>query len=113
MRDPPGIVRAGRTTRTDNGSEEGREAAGPAVPREAGGRAAALREAGGDAAALRDEAGGRLPPEHPATAAASASTVSHLTPLRRAPGVRGSGGHAVRSGDRQGGGDGRLAEGVR
>jgi hypothetical protein len=44
MRDPPGSVRAGSTTRTDSGLDEGREAAGPAVPREAGGGVAALRE---------------------------------------------------------------------
>jgi hypothetical protein len=71
MRDPPGIVRAGGTTRTDNGLGEGREAAaGPGVS----------REAGGGVAALREWADGRLPPpEHPATAAASASTASHLT----------------------------------
>src|SRR5579862_6174081 len=86
MRDPPGSVRTGSTTRTDNGLDEG-------------------REDGGGAAALREWAGGRLPPPvHPATAAASASTASHLTFLGRTPAVRGSCGHAVRSGDRQRGG---------
>ena len=107
MRDPAGSVRAGSTTRTDNGLAEECAAAGPAVPRAADGDAAGLRE-------WAEWADGKLPPpEQPATAAASASTASHLTFLGRPPAVRGSAGHAVRSGDRQGGGDGRRAEEVR